>query len=174
MKGILRKIASNPSEPSSLHLLLSFAQKILRTRKRGGRKINLEAAIIKRTNCSSVVDEESVRTASSSAKRDAVTSKLTAVSAKLQDGTISAPVRIICSEEVIADYSAESLAKFQLKHPGSEEVIADYSAESLAKFQLKHPGAHERICFPPELSPSTALRVGEEDVLRAIRSIPAG
>ena len=95
MEGILRKIASNPSEPSSLHLLLTIAQKILRARKRRGRKINLAAAIIKRTNCSPVVEEESVQTASSSAKQDAVTSKLATVSAKLQDGNISAPVRII-------------------------------------------------------------------------------
>ena len=75
LEGILRKIASNPSEPSSWHLLLSFAQNILRAPNRGGRKRNLASAIIKRTNSSSEDDEESVRTAFSSAKRDAVTSK---------------------------------------------------------------------------------------------------
>ena len=79
-------------------------------------------------------------------------SKLAAVSAKLEDGNISAAVRILCSDE----------------------VISDYSAETLAKLQLKHPGEHESISFPPELSPSTALQFREEDVLRAIRSFPAG
>ena len=74
LEGILKKIASNPSEPSSWHLLLSFAQNILRAPKRGGRKRNLATAIIMRTNSSSVDDEKSVRTASSSAKRDAVSS----------------------------------------------------------------------------------------------------
>ena len=81
-----------------------------------------------------------------------MTSKLAAVSAKLKDGNISAAVRILCSDE----------------------VIADYSAETLAKLQLKHPDKHECISFSPELSPSTALQVEEEDVLRAIRSFPAG
>ena len=56
----------------------------------------------------------------------------------------------------------------------SDEVIADYSTETLAKLQLKHPSEHESISYPPELSPSTALQVGEEDVLIGIRSFPAG
>ena len=81
-----------------------------------------------------------------------MTSELAAVSAKLEDGNISAAIRILCSDE----------------------VIATYSAETLAKLQLKHPGEHESISFPPQLSPSTALQVGEEDVLRVIRSFPAG
>ena len=58
LEGIHRKIASNPSEPSSWHLLLSFIQNILRSLKRGGRKRNLASAIIKRTNSSSVDDEQ--------------------------------------------------------------------------------------------------------------------
>ena len=152
LEGILRKIASKPSEPSSWHLLLSFAQNILRAPKRGGRERNLASKIIKRTDSSSVDDEESVRTASSSDKRDAVTSKLAAVSAKLEDGNISAAVSILCSDE----------------------VIVDYSSETLAKLQLKHSGEHESISSPPERSPSTALQVGEEDVLRAISSFLAG
>ena len=57
LEGILRKIASNLSEPS-WHLLLSFAQNILRAPKREGRKRNLASAIIKRTNSSSVDDEQ--------------------------------------------------------------------------------------------------------------------
>ena len=88
----------------------------------------MASAIIKRTNSSPVDDEESVQTASSSAKRDAVTSNLAGVSAKVEDGNISAAVRIPCSDDVIADYSAETLAKLQLKHPG--EHASQHSASS--------------------------------------------
>ena len=56
----------------------------------------------------------------------------------------------------------------------SDEVIADFSAETLAKLQLKHPAEYEGISYPPMLPPSTSLQVGEEDIFRAICFFPAG
>ena len=103
------------------------------------------SAIIKRTNSSSVDDEESVRTVSSSAKRGAVTSKLAAVSAKLEDGDIKAAVGILCSDEVIADYSAETLATLQLKYPSSTRVsLTHQSCLPAQRFKLEKKASSER------------------------------
>ena len=52
--------------------------------------------------------------------------------------------------------------------------MADFSTESLAKLQLKHPAEHKEALFSPEMPTNSALQVGEEDVLRALRTFPAG
>lgn len=52
--------------------------------------------------------------------------------------------------------------------------MADFSTESLAKVQLKHPVEHKKGSFLPVMSSDSALLVHDEDVLHAIRSFLAG
>ena len=73
------------------------------------------------------------------------------IAAKMEGGNIRATVRLLCSDD----------------HP------ADFSASTLAQLQDKHPSA------PPDRSPTpyhstTSLMVDEAEVFRAVRSFPAG
>ena len=74
------------------------------------------------------------------------------MSAKIEDGTIAAAVRIVTSEDRSAQNNDATLAKLQAKHP--------------AAATNRHP--------VPDPTSTTALQVTEADVLRAIRSFPAG
>ena len=70
---------------------------------------------------------------------------MAAITSKLEDGNISAAVRLLCSENIPADFTTVNLGKLQDKHP--------------------HP-THARHM--------PALQVSEDTVLKAIRSFPAG
>jgi hypothetical protein len=74
------------------------------------------------------------------------------VSAKLEDGNISAAIRILYSEESPAVSSLDSFHKLQAKHPPG----------SLDKFSLPIPTG------------TGHLTVSESDVKRAVLSFPSG
>ena len=120
--------------------------------KGGGRKKNLSSTIIKRTNARRDDDEADVHPLFTHPPRDPTSSKLAAVSVKLKEGNSTAAVRILCSDE----------------------VVADFSTKTSAKLQLKHPAEHNEASFPPEMPSDSALQVCEEDLLRVIRSFPVG
>ena len=75
-----------------------------------------------------------------------------ATSAKLEEGSARAAVRLLCSDKTSAMPSLESLAKLQDKHPPTAED----------RLQLLQPES-----FSP-------LAVSESDVLNAVSSFPAG
>ena len=77
---------------------------------------------------------------------------MAAITSKLEDGNISAAVRLLCSKDTPTEFTRANLGKLQDKHP------------------LEHMGA--RIPHTPDNMP--ALQVSEDTVLKAIRSLPAG
>ena len=107
--------ATQPTQPMEPYL--NFGHDILRAHKMWGRKRNLASIIIKRTNARRDDDEADVHPSFTHPLRDPTFSKLAAVSAKFENGNITAAVRILCSDEVVSDFSTETLAKHQLKHP---------------------------------------------------------
>jgi hypothetical protein len=74
------------------------------------------------------------------------------VSAKIEDGNIRAALRILCSDDKPAEATQETLTKLEAKHP---------------------PAPSDR---QPAADPSqfTALQVTSEQVMKAVRSFPAG
>ena len=77
---------------------------------------------------------------------------MAAITSKLEDGNISAAVRLLCSEDTPAEFTSDNLGKLQDKHP------------------LEHMG----VRIPPMSDNMPALQVSEDTVLKAIRSFPAG
>ena len=63
------------------------------------------------------------------------------VSDRLTDGDFLGAVRLICSEETIADYSEETYAALQLKHPAPDQdsVMVPLEVESEYKGELSEP-----------------------------------
>ena len=84
-------------------------------------------------------------------KPDAATLLANAVSAKIEDENLRAAIRIMCSEDKPASSSDNVYAQLLDKHP----------APSSERSQ-------------PDPQPTTAVQMTEGDVLRAVRSFPAG
>ena len=63
------------------------------------------------------------------------------VSNKLTDGNFQGAVHLVCSEETIADYSDETYAALQRKHPAphQDSVMVPHEAESEYKGELSEP-----------------------------------
>ena len=84
---------------------------------------------------------------------DAASALAAAVSAKIEDGNIRAAVRIVCSEDKPAPDNGETYAKLLEKHPVSSSG-----------------GTHPYV----DPRPAVTFQASEADVLKAIRSFPAG
>ena len=85
-------------------------------------------------------------------KRDAAAQLAAAVSSKIEDGNIKAAIRILCSEEKPA--------------PDSDETFS--------KLLDRHPVAPADRVQPPDPRDTTAIQMIEVEVLKMIRSFPAG
>jgi hypothetical protein len=84
--------------------------------------------------------------------KDAEEQLRAAVMAKIEDGNIKAALRMLCSEEKPAVDAEAAFLKLQERHP---------------------PAPANRQSFP-DPSSTTAIQVTEDEVLRAIRTFPAG
>ena len=155
LEAAFRRIEHDPGAVSAWFDLLNFGNLVLQAPARTGRSHNLCSLIKKRiasigTGASAVQDERSVLKKSSGKSN----SRENAVRAKLEEGNVSAAVRILCSEESLAENNLDTLNKLKDKHP---------SASSSAS-----PVPLPDSVFTP------ALQVTEHEVLKAIRSFPAG
>ena len=74
------------------------------------------------------------------------------VSSKIEDGNIKAALRILCSEDKPADFTDEAFASMQEKHPAR---FSDMSSI-------------------PDPRSFSSISVSENEVLKAVRSFPAG
>jgi Reverse transcriptase (RNA-dependent DNA polymerase) len=154
LSKLLDKITANPNEISSWSALLNFGKHILLQPPRTGKRHNLASVIRKRTS----VDEHEASDdppgdfTGFHKKRDPAAQLAAAIMAKVEDGNIKAAIRILSSEE---------------------KPAADTDA-TFAKLQERHPAAPANRSQPPNPSNMTAIQMNEAEVLKIIRSFPAG
>ena len=117
---------------------------------RGGKRHSLASTIKKRTVEPYITDIETV--IHRAKKRDAATVLAKAVTAKIEDGNLRAAIRIMCSEDKPA--------------PNSESVYT--------QLLDKHPTPAAEREPAPDPQPKAAVQISETEVLRAVRSFPAG
>ena len=154
LADLLDKVSSNPEDAQAWMNLLQFGPNILAKPPRGGKRHNLANAIKKR--CTNEAAPTIVTgPAKDKPRRDpdlGATQLASAVTSKIEEGNLKAAIRIISSDEKIADFSPENLAALRSKHP-SAAPIGD---------QL------------PDPSNFSACQISTEAVRKAIGSFPAG
>ena len=148
---MLTTVAANPGVTSHWQAVVDFAFNMPHCPARGGKRQNLSSTILEWISGDSLADKLPQPT--SSGKRvDTESLRAAAVTAKIEEGNVTAAVRILCSEDSPADYSQFVFAELQAKHPQ----------------QSSGPRLHP----PPDHF--IAYQATESEVLRAIRSFPAG
>ena len=152
LSELVRKVTQDPSHVPAWSALFGFGQHILGQPPRGGKRHNLTSTIKKRTTEPAQPAVEEDEAGPKYKKKSASEVMAAAVSAKIEDGNIRAALRILCSDDKPADMSQATLTKLEAKHPAAP--LDRSSAPDPNQFQ--------------------ALQVTEEDVMRAIRSFPAG
>lgn len=148
---LLRQCTNQPNSLKAWTDLLNFGRDVLIQPSRGGRRHNLASVIKKRTVEPANLDHDMV-THTAVKKPDAATLLANAVSAKIEDGNLRAAIRIMCSEDKPA--------------PSSDNVYA--------QLLDKHPAPSSERSPMPDPQPTAAVQMTEADVLRAVRSFPAG
>lgn len=158
---ILRRIVSAPNDKSAWKELLHFGPIILAKPKRGGVNRNLSNVINKRIAAwdGGVSEADLVglqQTVNRAPKTTSKCSRLAAaVTSKLEAGNFKAAIRIVCSDDVPAPDTQATLKALEAKHPG--------------------PAPNRRTpCDPRGNSRFQPVQVSNADVLRALRSFPAG
>jgi hypothetical protein len=152
LSKLLRQVTAQPGNSSNWVAVLNWGASILPIPKRGGKRHNVNSVIKKRidTFLPTGIDLNNCI-----ARRRRNTSSATllaqAVSAKLEDGNLKAAIRILNSDDCLAQPSKETLEKLQAKHPPASGGMADL----------------------PDISDSD-LSVTEDVVRRAVMSFPAG
>jgi len=152
LTSVLNDICRAPNEIPNWSKLLDFGRAVLRKPARGGKRHNLTSLIKKRTDEPTTPASTPSPYPNPKLKSDPSSSLAAAVSAKLEDGNIKAALRIICSDDRPA--------------PSSDE--------NFVKLLDKHPAATPRNLPLPDSRSFPALQVEESDVLKAIKSFPAG
>ena len=125
---------------------------------RGDKRHNLSSVIKKRAD--DVYQNPTISSSSHTAngppppfhKSNASSSLAARVSSKIEDGNIKAAVRLVCSDDTIAPENQDTLEKLTDKHPSAptDQKIMQLDCST------------------------TQYHVTEADVLKAIRSFPAG
>ena len=151
LSKLLNSISQTSDNLDAWTELLNFGRDVLSKPKRGGKRQNLTSIIKKRLNPNSDPVPETLSSNSRKTK-DESASLAAAVSAKIEDGNVKAAIRLICSEDKPAADTDVTYAKLLEKHP----------AAFISSIQLPDPGT------------TASLQVSEEEVLKAIRSFPAG
>ena len=151
LSTILKRISRSSIDLSAWSDLLNFGNTILRKPARGGKRQNLTSLIKKRLEGTSdslthVIDKIRSSNRSDSAFLSA------AVTAKVEDGNIKAAIRLLCSEDKPAPDTTDTLAKLAEKHPQSSTDIN----------------------LLPDPKSTSSIQVTEENVLKAMKSFPAG
>jgi hypothetical protein len=133
---------------------MNFGYAVLRKPRRTGRRHNLTSVIKKRVADyeEGSPDMDSPTEAVRGRTRDAEAQLSAAVTAKIEDGNIKAAIRMLCSEEKPAVDIEAAFLKLQERHP---------------------PAPADRHPFPDPGS-TTPIQATEDEVLRAIRTFPAG
>lgn len=154
LSTLLSNVVSGLDRVDTWNCLLNFGRDILSQPRRTGKRHNLAAAIRKRITASEddapPVHAETHRVGTSNRNPNDIL--LAAVTSKIEDGNLRAAARLLCSDDKPAPPTAETLDRLQAKHPG-----VHYERSPFADPQV-----------------TSALVVSEEDVLKAIRSFPAG
>ena len=145
---------ANPGDFSAWLAVICWSKIILGTPQRGGKRHNLSAVIRKRVSSFDVTDSRGSEKmfVFSERKPFSDSSLADAIIAKLEDGNVRGAVRLLCSDDRPAPFSQESFIKLQAKHP------------SAPSDRIPVPNPHATL----------ALSVDESDVLKAVRSFPAG
>ena len=155
LEAAFRKIENDPWVVSSWSDLLNFGSAVLQVPARTGKGHNLSSLIRKRVASlgNGVPSEQDVRSVPKKSLSKS-SSRASAVRAKMEDGNISAAVRILCSEESLAVSNLDTLNKLKEKHPPA----------SSSACPIPLPGSVD----------TQPLQVTEQEVLKAVRSFPAG
>lgn len=153
LTSVLSTVVAHPESAANWQAILDFGFDILRCPVRGGKRHNLSSTILKR--CGGNASEGDFRppTFQFMRRADDESLRAAAVTAKLEDGNISAAVRILCSDDSPADFSQETWLKLQDKHPNCSSTSALQISQSVG-----HP----------------AYQTTEAVVMKMIRSFPAG
>ena len=155
LADILRRINSNPNDSKAWALLLDFGTKALLVSPRGGKRHNTASTVKNRlTLLEDPSQDVTVKNNVTDRPKLSTGPRLLAslVRGKMEDGNVTAAVRILCSNDKFSAPSVENFIKLQQKHPHASParlVSKDF----------------------PEVAP---LIVAEEDVIKAVRSFPSG
>ena len=156
--NILKLIKYDPNDVTAWVLLLHFARIILAKPNRTGQTNSLSSIIKKRTTDYLLLTPElikesapQVRPVSHSHNVDDQLSKL--ITAKIEDGNIRAALRVLLSDDTLAEVNDATFAKLQDRHPHAAE---------------------NRQNVPDPLPAEACLQVFECDVKAAISSFPTG
>lgn len=158
LSGLLNSISHSSDGISNWSNLLGFGQANLQKPSRGGKKHNL-ANIIKKRLCDKPQGAPGHTTgfcdydAPPRRRLDSASALSAAVTAKIEDGNVKAALRILCSEDKQAPDNSETLSKLTDIHPVSSPIGPIPSTTSKA---------------------GNTFQASESDVLKAIRSFPAG
>ena len=158
LTNILHSICSCPSDLDGWRALLRFAPDVLAQPKRAGRRHNLANIVKRRVETLGQSTEPPVVAATAGtgcgAPLKRSDARLAAVASKLEDGNISAAVRILCDQSRPATPNLENFNILVGKHP------TDPHPDSLAGL--------------PCPTTTTPFQVEQLDVEAAIRSFPSG
>jgi Reverse transcriptase (RNA-dependent DNA polymerase) len=149
----LFKLCSAPDDLNTWKLLLDFGKLFLVKPSRAGKHHNLSSVIKKRfadfeSNLTQPINTQSRARAS----KYGTSTLANLVASKIEDGNISAAVRLLCSDDQLTNDSDEVFADLIKRHPPAAENRRQYADSSTI----------------------SSLQVLDKDVLKAIRSFPAG
>ena len=149
----LDRVQKNTGDLEAWSSLLSMGEVILQAPKRSGKKHNLASLIKKRVGGVSVpvndVGGAGQKKESSSSKSRSPENALAAlVTSKIEDGNLRAAVRLLCSEEKLAENNDSTYRQLCLKHPTGQSPVS--------------------LTFNSDSSQVSALEVSEAEVLKAV------
>ena len=125
LANLLNNITAQPSNIKYWRDLFSFGSDILAKPSRGGKRHNLNNVLQKRMAAysdKSTRDAPPVGNFSNPRKEDTRDILAAAVASKIEDGNLKAAIRLICSDDVVAPSSAETLAALVTKHPPAPRI----------------------------------------------------
>lgn len=152
LPDVLNKVVKGPSDGEACQDLLSFGSNFLRVLKHGGKQRNLTYVLLKLLKAGSNPSDDALWYIPAFPQRNSKTKRSATITAKLEEGNISAAVRNLCLEDSPVEFSNTNLAKRQAKH------------------LPEHVDAH--LPLTPVHKP--ALQETEEAVFRVIHSFPVG
>ena len=155
LANTLNEIATCPHNLNDWMHFLNYGREVLITPPRAGKRVSLPNVIKKRTECYLNIRDTAHTTPkfkSNSRKSVDSLSLSSIIRSKIEDGNMRAAVRLLCSDDSLA---------------------ADNS-ETLRGLKDKHPSLTENLQHPPDPLNTQALQVSDDEILKAVRSFPAG
>jgi hypothetical protein len=152
LTAVINKVIADNKNASAWSRLFQYGQTMLLAPPRAGRRHNL-VNILKKRSADNLLESPPVSHAQSYFRsKDESSALAAAVRSKLEDGNIKAAVRILCSDDKPAPNDQATLDALRRRHPAAP---AD-------RRNLPNPSAYP------------AMQTTERDVIKAIRSFPAG